>query len=520
MKKLIILLSVTLCLFLSIDLFSGTVTGNIRYLDRTFYLSGFTGTEYKPVRYTDIEIRRYDNNNILGSGYTDNNGNYNISIPDSGYLDIYLLIIAKSYNSPFTDVVVKDDVYSQNIQAVASPQSYENTDSDIVFDFDIQTDDGTTRIGDPFNIIDCVLLSAEKIYNETGSTVPLVTVYWKDGSGDGSYYTGSTIHLLGGTPGSPDSGDNDGYDDSVIIHEYGHFIADNYSVDKSPGGSHSTIGYYNPKLTWSEGWATFLNLAVRNSCVYWDSSGTGGFSIDYETPSPYANLRIGMNNESAISCVLYDIYDNSSSEDDTLGTDDDPYSLGFSEIWTIVDDFMDNNNLTATFDDFYNGWKSTYPSLNVDSAFVDRSIEFVPWNSSEKIYERTYLYLGIPDNNPSGVMDTISVNANSIVDTVKVFVDVDHFDLTDLEISLSSPDATSCILHNNTLSSDNVLIEWYGFSNYDSPPESLDIFKDKNTLGDWQITIKDTGPGFSGELVSYKLKIKLESTFSENWFIY
>jgi len=505
-------------LVLCSEIFCASVTGKIRYTDKNFYLLGFTGTELKPARYIHLEIRRVDNNNVLGDGTTDNQGNFSIMISNSGNLDIYVLAIAQSDTSPYTDVVVRNNEYQGSIQSVASTPEYKNTNSLITFDFDIPVDNVSVRIGDPFNIIDCILLSAQKVYNEISSQIPLVTIYWEDGSGDGSYYQDSKIYLLGGTSGSPGSGDNDGYDDSVIIHEYGHFISKHYSVDKSPGGDHSSTEYYNPQLTWSEGWATFLNLAVRNSCVYWDSSGSGGVSVDFETPAPDAELRIGMNNESAVACVLYDIFDGNSAEDDTPGSDDDFFAMGFDEIWDVVDSFMDNVDLTATFDDFYNGWRETFPAINVDSVFVGRQIEFVPWNSSEKVYERKYLYTDIPDWNATGIVDKVNVNSTDLVRYVKIFVDIDHSKLSDLEVSLTSPDATNVLLHNHTGGSN--IINWYGYDNYEPPSVKLDTFVDKNPLGDWELNVIDINAGDAGKLISYKLKIGFKTTFSENWFVY
>jgi subtilisin-like proprotein convertase family protein len=110
------------------------------------------------------------------------------------------------------------------------------------------------------------------------------------------------------------------------------------------------------------------------------------------------------------------------------------------------------------------------------------------------------------------------VNRNDLVRYVKIFVDIDHSKLSDLEVSLSSPDATNVLLHNHTGGSN--IINWYGYDNYQPPSEKLDTFKDKNPLGDWELNVLDINAGDAGELISYKLKIGFKTTFSENWFVY
>lgn len=143
--------------------------------------------------------------------------------------------------------------------------------------------------GGAFNIMYNILLANEYIRRninknilESGipSTDPnkwwvadKVTVYWKAGFNPYSYFGSSSplsfyspgdrkLFILGGVNGDVKSSDTDHFDDSVILHEYGHFLEDVYGNSASPGGSHNGNFVIDARLAWSEGWANYLQAAV------------------------------------------------------------------------------------------------------------------------------------------------------------------------------------------------------------------------------------------------------------------
>lgn len=71
----------------------------------------------------------------------------------------------------------------------------------------------------------------------------------------------------------------------VILHEFGHYLASNYSRDNSPGGSHG--GYpIVPPFAWSEGWASYFSLSTMSRWLgeslptYWDIQSGSSFWMD------------------------------------------------------------------------------------------------------------------------------------------------------------------------------------------------------------------------------------------------
>ncbi len=510
---------------------SGTATGRILYVDRLHDYSpvgaGYVGTAPRAVRFADVEIRRADNGQVLGSGATDANGDYSFSVTSSGIVDLDLFVIANSTTSPWTDVQVRDSGRSQRVQAVASGPYRRDTDGLFGLDYTVPTDNGSVRLGGMFNIIDVILVGAEFVSSRVGMRAPACVVYWEDGSAMGTYYVigSNRIYLRGGTPGDPDAGDDDSYDDPVILHEYGHYITDLYSyISPSAGGDHSIRSYYPPPLTWSEGWASAFQAFARDSSLYWDTlaGATAGFNIDYEPGAfnqvPAPQFR-GMNNEGAVTCVLYDLYDSAFSGDTSPGQDDEAFAYGVDPIWQVVElDFAPG--VLATMDDFYQGWRDRFPDRAVDAAFATFGMEFVPMEPQEFVYSRVDLGREIPDGASQGLTDTLVVSASPggilMPGGVRVWVAIEHPYPQDLVIRLQHPDGTPALLRApGTRDSNNPLdvTEWYGYPRYAPPAESLTAFAGKSPAGAWLLEVSDGSPGSSGILQDWRLKLRM----GEQW---
>lgn len=112
-----------------------------------------------------------------------------------------------------------------------------------------------------------------------------VSVYWKAGFNPYTYFGGSAalsfyapgnskLYILGGINGDVRSSDTDHFDDSIILHEYAHFLEDIYGHSQSPGGSHTGNFIIDPRLAWSEGWANFFQSAVLTGADAFENSAS------------------------------------------------------------------------------------------------------------------------------------------------------------------------------------------------------------------------------------------------------
>ncbi len=110
---------------------------------------------------------------------------------------------------------------------------------------------------------------------------------------------------------------NDGPD--VIAHEYGHAIQHHAYGNQtfSPGGPH-TFGdtTQDPKLSWSEGWATAFALNIRHDGSFNWHEGDGGQPIEAFSLSN----REGEKNEGRVAAALLDLMD---AANDNNGGDED-----------------------------------------------------------------------------------------------------------------------------------------------------------------------------------------------------
>lgn len=112
-----------------------------------------------------------------------------------------------------------------------------------------------------------------------------VSVFWKAGFNPYTYFGGSAalsfyspgnskLYILGGSNGDVRSSDTDHFDDSIILHEYAHFLEDIYGHSQSPGGSHTGNFVIDPRLAWSEGWANFFQAAVLTGADAYENSAS------------------------------------------------------------------------------------------------------------------------------------------------------------------------------------------------------------------------------------------------------
>lgn len=134
-------------------------------------------------------------------------------------------------------------------------------------------------IGGAFNIHYAIFRAVKYLKTTpefTSSSPKKVTAYWAQGFNPYSYYSNNAttplsfyvsendeLFISGGQSGNFLTADTDQFDDSVIIHEYAHFLEDEYSFSSSPGGFHDGNTVIDPRLAWSEGWANFFQGAVR-----------------------------------------------------------------------------------------------------------------------------------------------------------------------------------------------------------------------------------------------------------------
>ncbi|MBZ0233470.1 MAG: hypothetical protein K8M05_14180, partial [Deltaproteobacteria bacterium] len=182
------------------------------------------------------------------------------------------------------------------------------------------------------------------------SIAPLI-VYWQLGSATGSYYQGGSneLHLDG----------DDGYDDVVALHEFGHYLQDEYSASDNPGGAHDGSPA-DPRLAWGEGGATWFAIAARGVPYYIDYAAGGGWHVELEDRVHAASLTSPMSqniSEWMVAEVMWDVSDGSLDGDGDPMTPGDPAAV-FDVLvgYLVAPSAADRGRAGVDLVDWLDGW--------------------------------------------------------------------------------------------------------------------------------------------------------------------
>jgi hypothetical protein len=316
-----------------------SVSGTATYEDRAYNRNGFTGqTPQLPIRFATVQLMD-ESNAVLTETRTSASGAYSITAEANEGENVHVAVAAMA-DGTYNVRVVNN---SQHIYALASAPF---TVSAAPKTQDLAATTG--NLGGVFNILDTVIRASDLLLAlRPGATFPLLSVLWFTGSTDGTFFTADNeMHLLG------QASDPDEYDDDVIMHEFGHYIAHNFSWDTSPGGNHNPFDDIpeSPPLAWSEGFAHWWTTAARNTPEYVDNNADGFLFFELETPTEPAITR-GNGNEIAVGAILWDITDPANEPFDAMNNQRGP-------LWDVVGTFFPDTRPSSTIDAFCSGWVS------------------------------------------------------------------------------------------------------------------------------------------------------------------
>ena len=324
------------------------ISGEISYDDKPPLNNGNLGPIQKlPARGITVALIDDASKQTLATALTSDAGVYVIRIaPTTAMVHVTAIAQSKTLRRPITVALPNNTVHG-----FASPSFIGNVD--IQTDLTVSQASGAAQA---FNIFDQAVHTMDTIVADLGNATPTpLRAVWSRGNTNGTFYTGNTIFMLGETS------DDDGYDDTVILHETGHFVEDTEGRSDSPGGAHDG-NLADPRLAWSEGFATYWACAVQRQPIYSDSNSGGGFFDNIDTDVSRASASGGMAQqvtESMVSQILWDLGDTTSKN----GADDDQLSNGdYARVSKIQASYLARASLrnvgTQGVDvvDFLDGW--------------------------------------------------------------------------------------------------------------------------------------------------------------------
>ena len=405
----------------------------------------FGAIQTRPIRAVPVQlVDANDDNNVLDSTTTDDNGDYSFSNVPAG-TDVRIRVRAelKRVGAPGWDVEIRDNT-SQTGSPLSSRPLYVvqwapfNTGINNIADADYTATTGWdgsaysgTRSAAPMAIVDQIYTGMLAITAESGYenlVFPPLDAFWSvnntlTGSLDidtgelpASFYRGDidSLFLLGDA-----NTDTEEFDDHVTMHEWGHYFEDVFSRSDSTGGPHTIGESLDARLAFGEGWATALAAIVLQEQQYCDTGAagtTGGFGLSTENENGGPQ---GWMNEMSVATFIYDLWDT-----DVDGTDTS--SIGFGP---ILDTMFGPQADTEAFTSLFSFAAVLRPQLSsADRAFVDTQLE-------RENVERTMLDIWGSSQNlittaPNQARDVLPLYTDMPVDgsTINICVNSDYDD--------------------------------------------------------------------------------------------
>lgn len=332
--------------------FSTQVTGTLGWID--------DNNIWHPLQYNKVVIYDALHTSILGTVYTDANGQYSLLFSDSYTIhSIFISVYAGGENC-----IVKTGSGGYYLYT-SSTLNNVSIGSTVNIDWDI---DMNSDLGKAFQISQTINVATQYVKQMNGNYLSSVTVkYPHIENSSGCFYRRSTktIYVTGNSalrstlPESYASWD-------VLMHEYGHHVQHELGITNNPGGSHTFTNNLadtnnskdiGTRLAWGEAYPSVLggmiqsyyasnlqNIATVGDTQY--TSYNGAF-LDYERTT----TRNGEACEASIIGVLWDLYDSSSETHDTI-------SFSHTNYWNM----MKKSNAT-TMSGFCNYFTSAYSTL-------------------------------------------------------------------------------------------------------------------------------------------------------------
>lgn len=346
-----------------------TVSGLARY--ERYYPTSSGNLDYSvpatalPIRRAVVQVFEGTSPNgvAIANGFTDDNGNYSLSVTSTTGTSLYVRVQARSTvtnyvadgigqnscNGGSWDIRVVNNVTgnslsqtdpalraqyamdsSQFTALLSGTQAMPTLTASLTFSPTPPTPGGvyTARAGAPFALLDTAISAIETAcQGRAAINFPTVYMNWSasNTTTSGNKYDGNITTSFFTTEGTAKTGnlyilgktdvDTDELDNHVVAHEFGHYLENKIYRSDSIGGTHSPGDSLDPRLAFGEGFGNAFSGMVHSDPVYVDTRGslqqTLGVKIDVSqapsdtTPVGFKHDDRGPWSETAMGYMLY-----------------------------------------------------------------------------------------------------------------------------------------------------------------------------------------------------------------------
>lgn len=188
------------------------------------------------------------------------------------------------------------------------------------------------------------------------------TVYTPDGGESGE------IFVLG-----KEDEDTDEYDEHILLHEWGHFVEDQFSRSDSFGGPHFFSDLLDPRVAFSEGFSNAWSAIMLEDSRYIDTLGRAqdeSLVLDLELNSFNGMGSQGWFVEGSIGSMVFDLMDETDDDSDSI-------SVGMAALFAALrGGHAETASLTSIFS-FITALKAQVPLMEdqIDAITAAQNIE-------------------------------------------------------------------------------------------------------------------------------------------------
>jgi hypothetical protein len=331
-----------------------------------------TNSYFCPVRHAKVQLFDQDLGEVwIEDSYTDDNGRFyfgNINNDDGWFedgLDVFAKVHATHWDPSPDGVYVTDgNIFDISYWGRAPNEGNlaNQPNGDVDMGSWVITESGA------WTIYEWDLQAYEYLKNTVSWNQPKVEVIWP--ATEGPVFHGGPLHYDIHIPTGSE------LDQDVNQHEYSHAIMwklyGNAFPPTSFSGNHFLEQETDGGFALIEGWAQFLPGAIQNSDSYrWANMETDHFEED--SSSGFGDFD-GDIVEGAVAATLWDIRDDTSSDDGLPGSDDDGISNEFTRLWNVMRDHRPDN-INVIWDGWFDADHNYGYKPEMNAIFWDHHID-------------------------------------------------------------------------------------------------------------------------------------------------
>jgi hypothetical protein len=217
-----------------------------------------------------------------------------------------------------------------------------------------------------FNILDNMRKAYDWVFSHWAAAplAPLAARWTRGASSPSSYSRTQNRFRLSGSPADPDE-----FDDSVIIHEFMHYVYDQIVTQIPPGGSHSGTARVPAGQAFSEGLSTALAQHVLDDPVYVDktvsNTSVGKTNIETNANPVFQDHRpasmTGNVSEYLVAMLVWDLMDAANANEATDRIQEP--SLTAKTFLFDLKPRVSRGAPSLDLVDFFDGWRCTSPQV-------------------------------------------------------------------------------------------------------------------------------------------------------------